>query len=430
MSPRERIAVVGLGYVGLPVALALARKYEGTVGFDVSERRVAELKAGSDTNGEVADTSVLDSTLQITANPKDIESATFFIVAVPTPLDGNKRPDLTALARASELVGKAMAPGSVVVFESTVYPGVTEEFCGPILAESSGLKRHADFKLGYSPERINPGDHEHVLERIVKVVAAEDDESLARVTAVYESIVEAGVYRAPSIKVAEAAKVIENTQRDLNVALMNEVAIIFGRLGLSSRDVLAAARTKWNFLPFVPGLVGGHCIGVDPYYLTHLAEQLGYSPQVILAGRRINDSMGGYVAEALVRLLNDSTANTYGRRIRVGILGLTFKENVRDIRNSHVPTIIRALEAAGVEAAVHDPIADPEHAMTEYGIRLVDWSSLGVLDGLILSVPHRYYREMPPEQLLQPVRPRGVVFDVKSALEPTTLRSDVKYASL
>lgn len=430
MLSSERIAVVGLGYVGLPVAIALSRRYPNTVGFDTSTSRVEALKAGVDLTGEMSEASLRDSRLRVTGDPADLKGASFFVVAVPTPVDGGNRPDLRPLIGASELVGAALQPGGLVVFESTVYPGVTEDICGPVLAQSSGLSQHHDFRLGYSPERINPGDREHTLERIVKVVSAEDAESLDRVAGVYEAIVPAGVFRAKSIRVAEAAKVIENTQRDLNVALMNEMAIICGRLGLSSRDVLAAARTKWNFLPFVPGLVGGHCIGVDPYYLTYKAEELGYHPQVILAGRRINDSMGAYVAQAFIKLLAEASRDGPPRRLRVGVLGLTFKEDVRDLRNSRVPDIVRELQEFGIQPLVHDPLADPDQAVSEYGIELVAWESLHALDGLLIVVPHAYYREMPSSELLMCLRPGGAVFDVKSILDPDSLPAELLYGSL
>jgi UDP-N-acetyl-D-glucosamine/UDP-N-acetyl-D-galactosamine dehydrogenase len=430
VTSSERIAVVGLGYVGLPVAIALSRRYPKTIGFDTNVSRVEALKGDMDTTGEVSDTSLRESGLTLTCESADMKDVTFFVVAVPTPIDASNRPDLKPLIRASELVGSVLQPGGLVVFESTVYPGVTEEICGPVLARASGLRQHDDFSLAYSPERINPGDREHTLERIIKVVSAEDADSLDRVTKVYESIVPAGVFRAKSIKVAEAAKVIENTQRDLNVALMNEMAMIFARLGISSRDVLDAARTKWNFLPFVPGLVGGHCIGVDPYYLTHKAEEVGYHPQVILAGRRINDGMGAYVAQAFIELLAKASKEGSPRYSRVGVLGLTFKENVRDLRNSRVPDILRELEKFGIQALVHDPLADPDQAMAEYSIKLVAWDSLRTLDGLLIVVPHAFYREMSSSQLLLSVRPGGAVFDVKSILDPTSLPAELLYGSL
>ena len=311
----ERIAVVGLGYVGLPVALAFARKFKDTVGFDVSEPRVSALAKQHDWTGEVTDAELAQSSLKLSSDPADLRGCTFFIVAVPTPIDSDRRPDLGPLRSATRIVGSALAPGAVVVYESTVYPGVTEEQCGPLLAEASGLRQSRDFKLGYSPERINPGDKLHTFEKIIKVVSGEDAESLERVARAYEAVVDAGVHRASSIKVAEAAKVIENTQRDVNIALMNELALIFDRLDIPTRDVLEAAGTKWNFLRFTPGLVGGHCIGVDPYYLTAKAESLGYHPEVILAGRRINDDMGKFVAQRMVKLLRQ----TMRSRARVSV---------------------------------------------------------------------------------------------------------------
>ncbi|GAB4365101.1 MAG: nucleotide sugar dehydrogenase [Elainellaceae cyanobacterium] len=424
----EHIAVIGLGYVGLPIALAFAKKYPHTIGFDINPARVAALRQGIDRTGEVTTDELLHSRLQITSELGDLVDTTFFVVAVPTPIDRSHRPDLTLLAKASELVGKVLQPGAIVVYESTVYPGVTEEFCGPILAQVSGLRQGVDFKLGYSPERINPGDKEHTLERIVKVVAGEDETALVRVAQVYETVVEAGTYRASCIKVAEMAKAIENTQRDLNIALMNEVALICDRLNIRTYDVLQAARTKWNFLPFTPGLVGGHCIGVDPYYLTAKAEELGLHPEVILAGRRINDGMGSYVAQRLVKLLVET--NLAIRGAHIGILGLTFKENVPDIRNSRVPDIVRELQQFGIDPLVHDPLADRQEAQQEYGIQLVDWQDLPVLDGMILAVNHQTYLDMPTEHLMQHLRPDGVVIDVKTMLDRKSLPSNIHYWSL
>jgi UDP-N-acetyl-D-galactosamine dehydrogenase len=341
------------------------------------------------------------------------------VVAVPTPVDVDNRPDLTPVVKASETVARVLKRGDVVVYESTVYPGVTEEVCGPVLAKGSGLRQGVDFKLGYSPERINPGDTLHTLEKIVKVVSGEDATTTERVAAVYGAIIEAGVFRAASIKVAEAAKVIENTQRDLNIALMNELALIFDRMGLRTRDVLAAAGTKWNFLKFSPGLVGGHCIGVDPYYLTTKAEQLGYQPQVILAGRRINNSIGPYVAQRTVKLLIHAGLPVKGAR--VGVLGLTFKENVADIRNSRVPDILAELGAFGIEALLHDPFADPAETRHEYGLQLSALEELVQLDALILAVSHRQYLEPPLDFFLDRLRPGGVLVDVKSALDPSRI---------
>ena len=425
---REVIAVVGLGYVGLPVALAFARRFPGTIGFDVDADKVSELRGGHDRSGEVPHEALASSTIRLTADASELRGATFFVVAVPTPIDRARRPDLGYLRRASETVAAALTPGAVVVFESTVYPGVTEEHCGPILERVSGLTRGHDFFLGYSPERINPGDQEHTLERVVKVVAGEDAATLERVAEAYGAIVEAGVYRAPSIAVAEAAKVIENTQRDLNIALMNELAIIFDRLGLRTADVLAAAGTKWNFLPFRPGLVGGHCIGVDPYYLTSRAEEVGYHPEVILAGRRINDGMGAFVAQKVVKLLAQRDAPL--ARARVGVLGLTFKENVADLRNSRVPDIVAELAAYGIEALVHDPVADAAEAWTTYRIGLRAWEEMVDLDALVLAVGHRLYATWVPRDISELVRPGGIVVDVKSFLDADRLPPHLTYWSL
>jgi UDP-N-acetyl-D-galactosamine dehydrogenase len=411
----ERIAIIGLGYVGLPVALAFARKFGDVVGFDIDSEKVTELRRGFDRNHEHSGEVLGATTLRMTSDPADLAGRTFFVVAVPTPVDDNNVPDLTPVERASETVGKALSRGAVVVYESTVYPGVTEDICGPILARASGLGR-ADFKLGYSPERINPGDKEHVLEKITKVVSGEDGPTLERVAAAYGAIVDAGVHRAPSIKVAEAAKVIENTQRDLNIALMNELAIIFDRLGIRTHDVLAAARTKWNFLPFKPGLVGGHCIGVDPYYLTMKAQQLGYQPEVILAGRRINNSMGSYIAQRLVKLLIDADVTVKGAR--VGVLGLTFKEDCNDLRNSKVPDILRELRQFGIESMVHDPTASPAEAVHEYGIKLLPIEELTRLDAVILAVSHKWYLDAGCERLVGMIKDGGILMDVKSALDP------------
>jgi UDP-N-acetyl-D-galactosamine dehydrogenase len=424
----ERIVIVGLGYVGLPVALAFARKYRDVVGFDISERRIRELREGHDRTNEVEPEALRTTTLRLTSDPSEVGQPTFVVVTVPTPIDANRQPDLTPVRRASETVARLLTKGTVVVYESTVYPGVTEDVCGPILAQISGLRQGIDFKLGYSPERINPGDKEHTLERTVKVVAGEDADTLERVARAYEAIVDAGVHRAPSIKVAEAAKVIENTQRDLNIALMNELALIFDRMGIRTLDVLAAAGTKWNFLPFRPGLVGGHCIGVDPYYLTAKAESLGYHPQVILAGRRINDGMGAFVAQRLIKLLIAQDKPIKGAR--VGILGLTFKENVPDLRNSRVPDIIEELRQFGIEPLVHDPLADPEEAHEEYGLRLASFDELRELDGLVLAVAHREYVSMPREKLLSTLTLRGAIADVKSMLDAASVPSPLAYWSL
>lgn len=423
----EKVAVVGLGYVGLPVALSFARKVE-TIGFDIDAEKVAELARGHDRNREVPEDVLTSSALKFTSNVDELRAATFYVVAVPTPVDHNNVPDLTPLERASATVGKALKRGDVVVFESTVYPGVTEDVCGPILAKTSGLTQGVDFKLGYSPERINPGDTEHTLERITKVVSGEDAGTLERVASMYGRIIDAGVHRAPSIKVAEAAKVIENTQRDINIALMNELAIIFDRMGIRTADVLAAAGTKWNFLKFRPGLVGGHCIGVDPYYLTTKAQQLGYQPEVILAGRRINDNVGRFVAQRLVKLLVNADVPVKGAR--VGVLGITFKEDVTDIRNSKVPDIVRELGEFGIQALVHDPVASAADVKHEYGITLAPFEELRALDAVVLAVSHKAYVEMGQERITATLRDGGIVVDVKSALEPTKLDRRVRYWSL
>jgi UDP-N-acetyl-D-glucosamine/UDP-N-acetyl-D-galactosamine dehydrogenase len=424
----ETIAVIGLGYVGLPVALAFAQKFPDTLGFDINVEKVKTLRQGIDSTGQISSEHLKNSPLKITSETKDLKEANFFIVAVPTPIDRNHQPNLNPLLKASETIGKVLQPGSVVVYESTVYPGVTETLCGPVLAKFSGLKQGIDFKLAYSPERINPGDKAHTLEKIIKVVAAQDSETLERVASAYSAIIEAGVYRATSIKVAEAAKVIENTQRDLNIALMNELALICDRLGIRTKEVLAAASTKWNFLPFTPGLVGGHCIGVDPYYLTTKAEELGYHPQVILAGRRINDSMGAYLGQRLVKLLVQ--ANLPIKGARVGILGLTFKENVPDLRNSRVPDIVAELQQFGINPLVHDPLADNQEAQQEYGLHLADFQDLSNLDGLIVAVPHQAYLNLPCHQLLACVRPNGVLMDIKSVFDPANLPPEILYWSL
>jgi UDP-N-acetyl-D-glucosamine/UDP-N-acetyl-D-galactosamine dehydrogenase len=415
----ERVAIIGLGYVGLPVALAFARKFPGSIGFDINVEKVKELRSGFDRTGETSKETLQGTSLEMTWEPEALKKATFFVVAVPTPVDQNNRPDLTPVVKASETVARALKKGDVVVYESTVYPGVTEDVCGPILAKLSGLTQGVDFKLGYSPERINPGDKLHTLEKITKVVSGEDAGTLDRVAATYGAIIEAGVFKAASIKVAEAAKVIENTQRDLNIALMNELALIFDRMGIRTRDVLAAAGTKWNFLKFTPGLVGGHCIGVDPYYLTTKAEELGYQPQVILAGRRINNEMGPYVAQRTVKLLVH--AGLPVKNARVGVFGLTFKENVADIRNSKVPDIIKELKEFGIEAKLTDVYADPAETKHEYGLGLTRLDEMKDLDALILAVSHTEYVGQPLSFLIDRIKPGGVLVDVKSALNPADL---------
>lgn len=424
----ERIAVVGLGYVGLPLALALAETFEGVIGFDIDAGKVRKLHAGVDPAGEVDGTALRATRLHVTADADALADATFVIVAVPTPVDENRQPDLRAMLGACETVGRMLHAGSVVVFESTVWPGVTEDVCGPALEAASGLHRGKDFFLGYSPERINPGDREHQLHNIVKVVAGEDAKTLERISAVYERIVPAGLHRAPSIKVAEAAKVIENTQRDMNIALMNELAMIFDRFGIATRDVLAAAGTKWNFLPFTPGLVGGHCIGVDPYYLTARAKQAGYYPQLILTGRRINDGISGFIANKILRLLIDTGKAVKGAR--VGMLGVTFKENVHDLRNSRVPEIVHELAGFGLDVLVHDPMTDAAELHEEYGLESCAEADLCDLDVLVLSVPHTALLPLARRLSRDALSDGGIVIDVKSKLDAADLPAGITYWSL
>ncbi len=427
---QETVAVIGLGYVGLPVAVACGKQFP-TIGFDIRDARVQALKKGADDTGEVTRDQLVGTTVQFTSRIDDLRAATFFIVAVPTPIDVNKRPNLEPLRSASTTVGRTLSKGACIVYESTVYPGVTEDFCVPILESASGLKCGVDFTVGYSPERINPGDTEHTFERITKVVSGQDAPTLERVAGVYERVVTAGVYRASSIKVAEAAKVIENTQRDLNIALVNELSLIFDRMGIRTRDVLDAASTKWNFLRFSPGLVGGHCIGVDPYYLTYKAEELGYHPQVILAGRRINDATGGFVAQRCMKMLARSGVGL--AQARVALLGLTFKEDVPDLRNSRVPDIIAELREFGIHPVVHEPLGDAAEALREYGIAVTSWDTLVSQDwdAIVVAVSHRYYLEQGRlTTLFHKLRTGGVVVDVKSALKADQLRADLQYWSL
>jgi len=415
------VAVVGLGYVGLPVAVEFG-KQRTTIGYDLSKKRIENLRHMVDATGEVPTGELMAAQkLRATAYPAELAEADFIIVAVPTPINAARQPDLTPLESASATVGRYMKPGATVIYESTVYPGATEEVCVPLLEKHSGMRWRQDFHVGYSPERINPGDKEHSFKNIKKVVSGDDAETLDKVAALYGSVVKAGVYRASSIRVAEAAKVIENTQRDLNIAFVNELAIIFEKLGLDTMEVLKAAGTKWNFLPFRPGLVGGHCIGVDPYYLTHKAELVGYHPEVILAGRRINDSMGSHIARKAVQQMIHAGRNIKGARVNV--LGLTFKEDVPDIRNSKVIDIIRELHEFGVEVAVHDPAASADEALHEYGLRLAAWDDLPVADALILAVSHKRILEIPQEELLKKVVRAGCIIDVKSVLDAEALRS-------
>lgn len=404
------IAVVGLGYVGLPLACALGR-HGRVVGFDIDETRVAAYREGRDPSGELSPAGFIDTHVEFTNDAARLTTANIIIVAVPTPLDDTRRPDLSALFDATRLVGRQMRKGAIVVFESTVYPGLTEDECGPLLAEASGMRCGVDFTLGYSPERINPGDVEHSLASVSRIVAAQDPQTLDTIDSMYRRIVDAGTHRAPSIRVAEAAKVLENTQRDINIALMNELALIFDRAGIDTSAVIDAAATKWNFVPYRPGLVGGHCIGVDPYYLTHLAEKLGYHPDVILAGRRVNDAMGLFVGRAAIKQLIAAGKNV--AQSRVAILGVTFKENVADIRNSRVRETVAELRDHNVEVIIADPRADADEVARTFGVPLSPLEELRNVDGLIVAVSHREYVEASPEHLRGLCRHNPVLLDVK-----------------
>ncbi|WP_436643427.1 nucleotide sugar dehydrogenase [Microbaculum sp. FT89] len=424
----ERIAVVGLGYVGLPVLLAFARRYEGTIGFDREARRVDDLISGNDANGDVDSADLRSTRATFTTDARQLRGASFVVVAVPTPIDDHRRPDFGPLRAACEMVGRHLSKRAVVVFESTVYPGATEEVCGPLLESVSGLRRGVDFFLGYSPERINPGDTAHGFESIVKVVAGEDADTLERVARAYEAVVPAGVHRAGSIPVAEAAKVLENTQRDINIALMNELAMICNRIGIRTADVLRAAETKWNFLPFKPGLVGGHCVGVDPYWLAARAETAGHHPQMILAGRRINDGMSAYIAGEVARRL--SCAGMALSEARIAICGVTFKPDVSDTRNSRVPAIARELAAFGARVLLNDPLADARAFAEETGLELSPDEALRDLDALILAAPHRSYLDAGRGGLLGALRDGGLFVDITSAVEPADMPPGVTYWSL
>ncbi|MDR0674510.1 MAG: nucleotide sugar dehydrogenase [Zoogloeaceae bacterium] len=423
ISESSVVAVVGLGYVGLPLAVEFGKRYR-TMGYDLSERKVASYQAHCDPTGEVSadDLRAAVKLMVSTDAEKTLASADIIIVAVPTPVDEAHRPDFSPLVDASTTVGKYMKRGCIVVYESTVYPGATEEICVPLLERHSGLQWKRDFHVGYSPERVNPGDRTHTITRIVKVVSGDDAATLQEIGDLYASVIAAGVHRASSIKVAEAAKVIENTQRDLNIALMNELAVIFDRMGIDTLEVLDAAGTKWNFLPFRPGLVGGHCIGVDPYYLTCKAEMLGYHPQVILAGRRVNDEMAAFVARQTVKRMIDAGSRVKGARIIV--LGLAFKENCPDLRNSKVADLVAELQSFGCEVTAHDPVAATDEALREYGIPLVAWADLPEsADALVAAVSHRDYLEMPLSEITGKLRPGGVFIDVKSAFDPAPIRA-------
>ena len=410
-QPPIKLAVIGLGYVGLPLAVEFGKR-RSVVGFDINAQRIDALRAGIDHTLEVNASELSAATLlHLTSSADDLRACNVFIVTVPTPIDAHKRPDLTPLLMASQTVGKALKPGDIVIYESTVYPGCTEEDCVPVLEAMSGLPFNRDFTAGYSPERINPGDREHRLPDIVKVTSGSTPDAADRIDALYRSIVTAGTFRAESIKVAEAAKVIENTQRDLNIALINELAIIFNRMGIDTQAVLAAAGTKWNFLNFRPGLVGGHCIGVDPYYLTHKAQMMGYHPDVILAGRRINDGMGAYVAGQLIKAMIARRIQVDGARVLV--LGLAFKENCPDLRNTRVVDVIAELESYGCRVDVHDPWVDAAEARAEYGLELVEAPETGAYDGVVLAVAHRQFSSAGSDLFRSYARPAHVFYDLK-----------------
>ena len=414
------IAIIGLGYVGLPLAIAFGKKFS-TIGYDKNKQLISHYKEHIDPTGEVSREKFGFSTqLSFSSDPASIAGADFLIIAVPTPIDAAHQPDLCPLKGAAKTAGENMKKGAVVIFESTVYPGVTEEVCVPILEEASGFIWKKDFHVGYSPERINPGDKKHTLEKIVKVVSGDDGKTLEVVSVLYESIIDAGVHRTSNIKEAEAAKVIENTQRDLNIALMNELAVIFEKLKIDTKNVLDAAGSKWNFLPFQPGLVGGHCIGVDPYYLTHKAESVGYHPEVILAGRRINDGMGKFIVEKTIKIMSKGGLNISGAK--VGVLGLTFKEDCPDLRNSKVIDVVRELEAYGISVQVHDPKVDSREAERHYGISLCDWEEMTDLGALISAVPHDEYRRKTAEEFAAKLAPKGCLIDVKSILDPAEVK--------
>jgi UDP-N-acetyl-D-galactosamine dehydrogenase len=416
------VCIVGLGYVGLPVAVEFGKQRQ-TVGYDLSAKKVHNLKRHFDSTGEVSgDELKAAAQLTVTDDAEQIKLADFIIVAVPTPVNEARQPDFSPLESASRIVGKHMKAGATVIFESTVYPGATEEICVPILERCSGMRWKQDFHVGYSPERINPGDKEHSFSKILKVVSGDDGPTLEKVADLYGSVVKAGVFKASSIKVAEAAKVIENTQRDLNIAFVNELSIIFDKMGIDTNEVLNAASTKWNFLNFRPGLVGGHCIGVDPYYLTHKAELAGYHPEVILAGRRINDGMGPYVARKAIQQMIHQGRNILGARVNV--LGMTFKENCKDIRNSKVIDVIRELEQFGCEVHVHDPEADADETMHEYGVKLRTWDQLPAADCLILAVAHKSFLQMPSSAFLEKIVRQGCLVQVKAALDTAPFKRE------
>jgi len=416
LNKKEKIAIVGLGYVGLPLAVRLAAPFV-VVGFDVNEQRVKELKSGNDATGEVAADTLTKTNIAFTTDADKIKEARFVIATVPTPIDKNKHPNLNPIKDASKLIGENLAKGSVVVFESTVYPGVTEEICAPIIEEHSGLKCGVDFKMGYSPERINPGDTEHTVAKIIKVVAGEDEETLELVSQIYGKVIEAGVHKTSNIKTAEAAKVIENIQRDLNIALMNELALIFNKLDIDTNEVIRAALTKWNFLKFEPGLVGGHCIGVDPYYLTYKAEEIGYHPTIILAGRRVNDYMGKYIAEQAIKRLIDTAKPVKGAKVL--ILGITFKENIKDIRNTKVVDIYNELKEYGADLYVYDPNTTHDEVKGKYGIEMIsEPEKFKPYDAVIYAVKHKQFSDYNPAYLKSLMGDTPVLIDVKGVFKP------------
>jgi UDP-N-acetyl-D-galactosamine dehydrogenase len=416
------IGVVGLGYVGLPLAVTFAQKYQ-TIGFDIKAQAVENYRKGIDHNNEVdAEGFKAARYITFTTEARDLRLADFIIVAVPTPVDAANQPDLSPLVSATIIAGANLKKGATVIFESTVFPGATEDICVPVLEEQSGLKWKRDFYVGYSPERINPGDKEHTLTTIIKVVSGDTPETLQKVSVLYSSIVKAGVYEAGSIKEAEAAKVIENTQRDLNIALVNELAIIFDKLGIDTKNVLEAAGSKWNFLPFRPGLVGGHCIGVDPYYLTWKAEAVGYNPQVILSGRRINDNMGKFIAEKTIKTMLNGGVEI--KNSKVGILGLTFKENCPDLRNSKVIDIIEELKTYGVQSIVHDPLVTSQQCLAYAGMELTELRDFKDLGALVIAVPHRQYTKLTIHDFVDTLQPGGCIIDIKSMLDPQEVKSE------
>lgn len=426
--PETAIAIIGVGYVGLPLALALARHHGEVIAYDVDNNRTEGLRSGFDRNQTGDEPLDAPESLRFTSDKADLARASAYIITVPTPIDSDRRPDLTPVRDACHDIARLIDRGDLVILESTVYPGVTEEICGPLIEAVSGLRQGIDFSLGYSPERINPGDRKNTIESVIKIVAGQDQETLERVAAIYEPAIDAGLFRARSIQVAEAAKIVENVQRDLNIALMNELAMIFDRMGIRTSDVIDAAATKWNFQKFTPGLVGGHCIGVDPYYLISRAEGLGYYPEVIRAARRLNSGLADYVAQRTMDLLIESGRPISGARI--GVLGLTFKENVSDFRNSQSPVIARELSRFGAEVVAHDPHADPALLRAETGIELSSWEMLVDLDALVVTVPHRDYIETPRARLVGLLKAGGVLVDVKSAFDPGELPASIRYWSL